>query len=246
MLFRCLCSSWGQTCQAVNCCWFSFIFFLWGPVAYWPDSLQMRVDFIPFAIHALFPITSSFSWLYLTQWGSSVSRRTELADMLWLLGIPFCLKRCWAFLQVLYFQGLLFHLILFVILTQKEDTKKKEKTQNEKAHEATEKTKQTKGPEIDRKNGASAVTNSCKNENKQRSRKPVDKSKERWEYHCCLPSVLHSQDLVWGRTEDTRLRQGNEVLRFGVCVCVCVSWLCGNTIGLTTEINYYSCKVVTV
>uniref|UniRef100_A0A8C3GM39 RING-type E3 ubiquitin transferase n=1 Tax=Cairina moschata TaxID=8855 RepID=A0A8C3GM39_CAIMO len=64
------------------------------------------------------------------------------------------------------------------LTTKKEDTKKKEKTQNEKAHEATEKTKQTKGPEIDRKNGASAVTNSCKNENKQRSRKPVDKSKE--------------------------------------------------------------------
>lgn len=80
---------------------------------------------------------------------------------------------------MLYFQGLLFHLILFVILTQKEDAKKKEKTQNEKAHEATEKTKQTKGPEIDRKNGASAVTNSSKNENQQKNQKPVDKSKER-------------------------------------------------------------------
>lgn len=57
--------------------------------------------------------------------------------------------------------------------------KKKEKTQNEKAHEATEKTKQTKGPEIDRKNGASAVTNSSKNENQQKNQKPVDKSKER-------------------------------------------------------------------
>uniref|UniRef100_A0A8B9ZNF4 RING-type E3 ubiquitin transferase n=1 Tax=Anas zonorhyncha TaxID=75864 RepID=A0A8B9ZNF4_9AVES len=55
---------------------------------------------------------------------------------------------------------------------------KKEKTQNEKAHEATEKTKQTKGPEIDRKNGASAVTNSSKNENQQKNQKPVDKSKE--------------------------------------------------------------------
>ncbi|XP_068511209.1 E3 ubiquitin-protein ligase RNF213 [Anas acuta] len=64
------------------------------------------------------------------------------------------------------------------VTTKKEDVKKKEKTQNEKAHEATEKTKQTKGPEIDRKNGASAVTNSSKNENQQKNQKPVDKSKE--------------------------------------------------------------------
>ncbi|XP_066836382.1 E3 ubiquitin-protein ligase RNF213 isoform X3 [Anser cygnoides] len=64
------------------------------------------------------------------------------------------------------------------LATKKKNMKEKKTTQNEKAHEATEKTKQTKGPETGRKNDASAVTNSCKDENQQRNQKPVDKSKE--------------------------------------------------------------------
>ncbi|KFW06887.1 E3 ubiquitin-protein ligase RNF213, partial [Fulmarus glacialis] len=51
----------------------------------------------------------------------------------------------------------------------------KKKSPSEKVHEATEKTCQTKGPEVARKDDASAVTDSCKDKKPQRNQKPVDK-----------------------------------------------------------------------
>ncbi|XP_075025423.1 E3 ubiquitin-protein ligase RNF213 isoform X2 [Calonectris borealis] len=59
--------------------------------------------------------------------------------------------------------------------SKNEDTKEKKKGPSEKVHEATEKTCQTKGPEVARKDDASAVTDSCKDKKPQRNQKPVDK-----------------------------------------------------------------------
>ncbi|KFZ51558.1 E3 ubiquitin-protein ligase RNF213, partial [Antrostomus carolinensis] len=55
----------------------------------------------------------------------------------------------------------------------------KKKIPSEKVHEVTEKASQSKGPNVARKDGASAATDSCKDKKTQRNQKPVDKVKER-------------------------------------------------------------------
>ncbi|KAM9281709.1 E3 ubiquitin-protein ligase RNF213 isoform 3-T4 [Morus bassanus] len=62
--------------------------------------------------------------------------------------------------------------------SKNEDTNKEKKTPHERAHEVTEKTSQTKGPGIARKDHASAVTDSCKDKKQQKNQKPVDKITE--------------------------------------------------------------------
>ncbi|KFM05866.1 E3 ubiquitin-protein ligase RNF213, partial [Aptenodytes forsteri] len=51
----------------------------------------------------------------------------------------------------------------------------KKETPGEKVHEVTEKASQTKGPEVAKKDDASAVTDSRKDKKQQRNQKPVDK-----------------------------------------------------------------------
>ncbi|XP_050764641.1 E3 ubiquitin-protein ligase RNF213 [Gymnogyps californianus] len=62
--------------------------------------------------------------------------------------------------------------------SKNEDAKEKKKTPGEKVHKVNEKTNQTKGPEVARKDEASAVTVSHKDKKEQRKQKPVDKIKE--------------------------------------------------------------------
>ncbi|GAB0197590.1 E3 ubiquitin-protein ligase RNF213 [Grus japonensis] len=59
-----------------------------------------------------------------------------------------------------------------------EDPEQKKKTPSEKVHEVAEKTSQTKGPQLARKDDASAVTGSHKDKKQQRNQNPVDKIKE--------------------------------------------------------------------
>ncbi|KFQ16653.1 E3 ubiquitin-protein ligase RNF213, partial [Leptosomus discolor] len=53
----------------------------------------------------------------------------------------------------------------------------KKKPSSEKADVGTEKTSQTKGPEVAKKGDASAVTESHKDKKQKRNQKPVDKTK---------------------------------------------------------------------
>ena len=78
----------------------------------------------------------------------------------------------------MYFQSLPFNWALSAFLLQNEDAKEKKTTPGEKVHKVNEKTNQTKGPEVARKDEASAVTVSHKDKKEQR-KKPVDKIKER-------------------------------------------------------------------
>ncbi|XP_042658256.1 E3 ubiquitin-protein ligase RNF213 isoform X2 [Tyto alba] len=64
------------------------------------------------------------------------------------------------------------------LTSRNEDTKQKKKTPSEKMHEVTGKGIQTKGPEVVRKDDASAATNGHKEKKQQKNQKPVDKGKE--------------------------------------------------------------------
>ncbi|KFV01277.1 E3 ubiquitin-protein ligase RNF213, partial [Tauraco erythrolophus] len=61
---------------------------------------------------------------------------------------------------------------------QNEKTEEKKETPSEKVHKVTEMTSQTKGPEIAKKDDASAVTDSHKDKKQQKNQKPVNKTKE--------------------------------------------------------------------
>ncbi|XP_054702200.1 E3 ubiquitin-protein ligase RNF213 isoform X2 [Grus americana] len=64
------------------------------------------------------------------------------------------------------------------LTSKNEDPEQKKKTPSEKVHEVAEKTSQTKGPQLARKDDASAVTGSHKDKKQQRNQNPVDKIKE--------------------------------------------------------------------
>lgn len=80
---------------------------------------------------------------------------------------------------MLYCHSHLFSWALSVFLSQNEDAKEKKKIPSEKVHEVPEKASQSKGPNVAKKDGASAATDSCKDKKKQRNQKPVEKIKER-------------------------------------------------------------------